>query len=498
MDEDYTPLLSTGYYPDSDYGVVKARLERQYCELRLVDEKVADLEEQLSAMKSIRAMWQLRCEVSEALLAPIRKLPHEILGRIFSFCIPPLRDIKVQHDRQGHPQHVRCDLLRVCRRWKQVMDETPEVWSAIELDPPIEVLEILLAKSKACPIDISIGPRIQSRSKSYCLDIVPILHKNIPRLRTFLVDMDGDQRLSLEKLFSSTCGTEMPNLRYLELNVELDDGVPFLGVIHAPGLVSLHLGEEMSIGPLAPDSFRSLRQMNIKTTVYCPTFYLDFLSACHNLEILSWTALVPMDMMEFESADVPASVPHTKLPLLKHFQLSGDDLRIFRPALDRLQLPLLESLEIEMWEEHTDFEVFQTITIPCLRKLSTSGIDLVVAADISQYIASLSELDFHECSIEDSFFSTLCLMTPQAFSQLESICLQSCNFSVSDLADFIQSKCRPGGAARSCHVHISSPWGMSNDDLKHLKDTHGHAVSYEDFGDGSDHNSESDIAPERV
>ncbi|KAF8577406.1 hypothetical protein K439DRAFT_1364747 [Ramaria rubella] len=91
MDTDYTPLLSTGYYPDiSDSNVIKARLERQYCELRLVDEKVADLEEQLSAMKSIRATWQLRCEVSEALLAPIRKLPHEILGRIINFCIPPL------------------------------------------------------------------------------------------------------------------------------------------------------------------------------------------------------------------------------------------------------------------------------------------------------------------------------------------------------------------------------------------------------------------------
>ncbi|KAF8577401.1 hypothetical protein K439DRAFT_1251561, partial [Ramaria rubella] len=121
---------------------IKARLEQQRCELRLVDEKVADLEEQLLAVKRIQAMWQLRCEVSEALLAPIRKLPHEILGKIFNLCIPPLplADMEVQDD-QGHPHHVRCDLLRVCRRWKQVMDETPEVWSTIESDPPMEVLE---------------------------------------------------------------------------------------------------------------------------------------------------------------------------------------------------------------------------------------------------------------------------------------------------------------------------------------------------------------------
>ncbi|KAF8577402.1 hypothetical protein K439DRAFT_554957 [Ramaria rubella] len=102
------------------------------------------------------------------------------------------------------------------------------------------------------------------------------------------------------------------------------------------------------------------------------------------------------------------------------------------------------------------------------------------------YAANLSELSFLKCSIEASFFSTLCWMTPQAFSQLESIRLQGCRFSVSDLAHFIQSKCPPGGAARSCRVHIASPRGMSNDeilDLKHLKDTHGHTVSCEGLGD---------------
>ncbi|KAF8577405.1 hypothetical protein K439DRAFT_1622113 [Ramaria rubella] len=312
---------------------------------------------------------------------------------------------------------------------------------------------------------------------------MPILQRHMPHLRTFSVDANG---LWLKKLFSSNHSTEMKNLRYLRLNIKAGRRIPYLGVIHAPGLVSLHLGHEISISPFAPDSFRSLRQMNI-TTFHCPTFYLDLLSACHNLELLSWTALLPMHSMQGESADVPASVPHAKLPLLKHLQLIGVNLRIFRPTLDRLQLHLLESLEIEMRARSipSTFEELQTITMPCLRKLSIYVIDRVVAADISQYIANLSELNFHQCSIEDFFFSTLCLMTPQAFSQLESICLQDCWFSVSDLAHFVQSKCRPGGAAQSCRIHIASPRGMSKDeilDLKHLKDTHGHTVSCEGLG----------------
>ncbi|KAF8585763.1 hypothetical protein K439DRAFT_1342605, partial [Ramaria rubella] len=134
------PLLSTDYHPDlSDSKEIKARLEQQHCELRRIDEKVTDLEEQLAAMKKIQAIWQLRCEVSEALLAPIRKLPHEILGKILTFCIPPLRLVGLgdrDEPAKTHPHDARYVLLCVCRRWKQVMDETPEVWSTIALDRP--------------------------------------------------------------------------------------------------------------------------------------------------------------------------------------------------------------------------------------------------------------------------------------------------------------------------------------------------------------------------
>ncbi|KIJ33239.1 hypothetical protein M422DRAFT_103163, partial [Sphaerobolus stellatus SS14] len=76
------------------------------------------------------------------LLAPIRRLPHEILARVLRFVIP---DVFKWND----PQHrietmdvledvdieslylARLHLLRVCRRWKRVVYECPAAWTSI-------------------------------------------------------------------------------------------------------------------------------------------------------------------------------------------------------------------------------------------------------------------------------------------------------------------------------------------------------------------------------
>ncbi|KAF8585764.1 hypothetical protein K439DRAFT_1021234 [Ramaria rubella] len=383
------------------------------------------------------------------------------------------------------------------------MDETPEVWSTIALDRPIhrhpiEDLEILLAKSKMCPIEVYICPRrwpgflehngitlADVRTSEYYSGVVPCLQKHQLRLRAFFGDMDKIRGLRVEKFFLFDHG-RMQNLKYLQLDdVELEGEMPPLATIHTPSLVSLQLWKEISIKPLAPDSFRSLRQMYINATIRCPTFYLNLLSACLTLEILHWDASRP-DIRQNGNLHFPD--PHVILPLLKHCRFSGCDSEVFRPILGRLHIPLLESLEIQWsWyspQNHisTDrLQPFLTMPILPLRKLSISNVKQVNAAEIYRHVANLIELGFYECFIDHSFFSTL--MKPQVFSQLERIRLQDSWFSVSDLTDFVQSKCRAGGAAQ-CNVHIVRPRGLSKDDILTLKHLESTSVSYGEPGGG--------------
>ncbi|KIJ24129.1 hypothetical protein M422DRAFT_101525, partial [Sphaerobolus stellatus SS14] len=59
-----------------------------------------------------------------SLLAPIRRLPDEILGRVLLFGIPDDVDIESLY-------LARLYLLRVCHRWKHVLYECPAAWTSI-------------------------------------------------------------------------------------------------------------------------------------------------------------------------------------------------------------------------------------------------------------------------------------------------------------------------------------------------------------------------------
>ncbi|KIY66971.1 hypothetical protein CYLTODRAFT_317032, partial [Cylindrobasidium torrendii FP15055 ss-10] len=61
-------------------------------------------------------------------LAPIHKLPHELLVAVFQHCIRP---------DPNNPASLGLDvgwkLLRVCRSWRSVLEGTPALWTNLAL-----------------------------------------------------------------------------------------------------------------------------------------------------------------------------------------------------------------------------------------------------------------------------------------------------------------------------------------------------------------------------
>ncbi|KAF5372203.1 hypothetical protein D9758_005025 [Tetrapyrgos nigripes] len=72
---------------------------------------------------------RLSCQIDQlkSLLAPIRKLPPEITGRIFSFCCLESELAK----------RISCNVVRlsqVCYGWRELARSTPALWSSISID----------------------------------------------------------------------------------------------------------------------------------------------------------------------------------------------------------------------------------------------------------------------------------------------------------------------------------------------------------------------------
>ncbi|KIM75160.1 hypothetical protein PILCRDRAFT_79293, partial [Piloderma croceum F 1598] len=67
-----------------------------------------------------RALCNYR-QMLVTLLSPIRRLPHELLGEIFRYCLPRNYHKKGAHKAVMLPSHV-------CKHWRDVALSTPTLW----------------------------------------------------------------------------------------------------------------------------------------------------------------------------------------------------------------------------------------------------------------------------------------------------------------------------------------------------------------------------------
>ncbi|KAJ7474013.1 hypothetical protein FB451DRAFT_1247628 [Mycena latifolia] len=114
-------------------------------ELERYDAEIARLQAQLDRIASERAALESYYEDCRSLLSPIRRLPSEILVKIFTLFCPdplptPLRSIASILSAPGQDpmaqfaQESLLTLSQVCARWHSICMGTPTFWTNIQLD----------------------------------------------------------------------------------------------------------------------------------------------------------------------------------------------------------------------------------------------------------------------------------------------------------------------------------------------------------------------------
>ncbi|KAJ7729826.1 hypothetical protein DFH07DRAFT_994465, partial [Mycena maculata] len=87
------------------------------------DEEILKLRAHLNRVESDRATIQAHYNNCRGLLAPIWRLPSEILTKIFASC---------ELAKQLASQHL-CTVSQVCARWHGIAMGTPKLWDTITL-----------------------------------------------------------------------------------------------------------------------------------------------------------------------------------------------------------------------------------------------------------------------------------------------------------------------------------------------------------------------------
>ena len=364
-------LLITNEPPGSDeHDQVSAAYKSVNVQLQSIDAQMARLQAELTQISGDRDRTQKRADQYRGVLSPLRRLPPEILSKIFLHCCPPF----------SVPSSVRPPLAfgSVCRTWRIVSTQTPILWNSLHLSLPEQTtmnsmdVEIEIEKfrtmqagwekwieraGQVLPLDLSVEFPVtvvgmpQTKLVEFCRKFLSYS----ARLRhaEIVIPLGPDSPYS--NLFSTLDGLAMPNFEFFKIypspNSTIVVGAPlppnFAFLQTAPRLHGLSVNFTLPPRSLAKSTFAhaGLSILEISEPMAVPLqTVLDVLEGCPNLQTLR--LLNTLTNIEEEGPGEYEQVTLSKLTrLVLHLPADRSQLCIIS-LLETLHLPSLLDLAI--------------------------------------------------------------------------------------------------------------------------------------------------------
>ena len=120
-------MLRENATPDSDTrDEIEEIVRHDDADISFLDREISKLQTTLLDLERRRQAIQLRVDRNKALLAPIRRLPVEILQKIFTLCFPFVTTANIEW--------LPFKVAHVSAQWRAVASTTPDLWRRVELD----------------------------------------------------------------------------------------------------------------------------------------------------------------------------------------------------------------------------------------------------------------------------------------------------------------------------------------------------------------------------
>ncbi|KAJ7120710.1 hypothetical protein C8R43DRAFT_1136652 [Mycena crocata] len=127
-------------------------------EIAALSMELAHLETLIRDLSARRAEIQESIEIKQALVAPVRRIPDDILRDIFLACLPTHRNA-VMSTREAP-----LILCRICSTWRALASATPQIWASLHIHIDFTVANEgrtratvqWLERAAACPLALSI------------------------------------------------------------------------------------------------------------------------------------------------------------------------------------------------------------------------------------------------------------------------------------------------------------------------------------------------------
>ncbi|KAF9462010.1 hypothetical protein BDZ94DRAFT_759795 [Collybia nuda] len=335
-------------------------------------------------------------EMCAAVLAPIRRIPAEILGEIFLWCLPQM----------PHPDVEKAPLLlcRISRFWRHVAESIPQLWCKVGvletdlrrygLDPkrrfdsrrkniiPI-IREWISRAGPHLPLSLYLGRGTTSIGPETAQQLVDILTEYSPRCRTLHI-RPPDPRFF--DSFFSLPSSHIPLLESATLMIFATQ-TPMVIFESAPRLRHLSITYPTDRHEiLHPFPWSQLTYLAISDNSIHITFWVTIFSQCTMLQHGVFSVRTN-DYMGHGLGGLRANVT---LHHLHDLDLTFDG--TLSDLLDSFRLPVLKKLCLRMFMGSKRFETRHDL--PQLQSLSFVGGVMPYIGDLLELAISVSELTF--------------------------------------------------------------------------------------------------------
>ncbi|KAG7088354.1 hypothetical protein E1B28_012358 [Marasmius oreades] len=413
-----------------------------------IDSKMASLMSEKHELESY-------LEQAVRLQSPVLRIPSELLGSIFVISVFGMGD--------DNPVMVST-LMLVCRYWADVVLDTPILFSKISVSPhdSIDKARRKLARSKSCPLDISInfGPRMEytSRITEHVMHAMDLIRPALWRTRSFSLSVPNRPQAHAAL---ARCQEEAPLLETLSIQIyhsmqEDHYSSPHLPLFkgHTPRLTSCSLTSFIFGWDLRLVSRLRVLKLGGYFNGYAPSSstLLGILAQCPDLEELTLRNMSDVDSDPCYRAVVEdlELLPISKvirLPRLTKvtFYYSGN---VFtRTIMRQISLPNLESLEMCYLENVS--QVLQLLYEQALTRLPLKYLRIesclfneLKFVNLLRRLPSLATLDLVDTEDASSSFLKA-LSSPQSWvcPRLETVVFDGCtSFDWDSLRTFVESR----------------------------------------------------------
>ncbi|KIJ64358.1 hypothetical protein HYDPIDRAFT_112355 [Hydnomerulius pinastri MD-312] len=326
---------------NQELSVVSKEIERARAEVQRLENKHAEVQGVVHEL--------------EALMSPVRRMPTDIMAKIFEHAV---RD---QDMPKPDPRLAPLLLGQICHSWRSLLFSLPCLWTTLQVDFPsgakewerimqskIMSMHVWLSRSKAVPISVFLN---HPRGSQIQWAALMLLDKEILTLGARLKELTlhfSPQALSTLLTFTQS---PLPYLEHLELqnsnSLPANDNPPALILHSAPNLrrlsvswCSLDLREfqvpwnqllELNLQYDASSFWNPVHSDYLQILSQCPNLTTCFLGVGATIEDVDPETIQPVTLTNVHTFKVSVYV---QTAYLRHF-------------FDALRLPKLRSFEIK-------------------------------------------------------------------------------------------------------------------------------------------------------